>query len=199
MATGITLVKSMSYRGKTELWSNTYWLTAAPPVGAAGWATLIDALIAQEKTLYGPEISIVKGYAYTDPSDDRVAVYVHDKTGTPVAGTGAFNLGQGSPGDSAMWIRWKTSRLSTKGKPIYLRKYYHGAVATVVNGQTHADTPLAAQVTAMQAFGLKMRDGTFAESRTLTDKDNTDTLTSHAVSPFIGYRQLRKGRKRPPA
>ena len=33
-----------------------------------------------------------------------------------------------------MWIRWKTARVNSNGKPIYLRKYYHGVAIAPETG-----------------------------------------------------------------
>lgn len=197
-ATRVTLVHRMTYRGLPEEWATVYYLTGPHPTSAPGWTTLSDALIAAEKACYGPDIVVVRVYGHDSDDPKAANVFQRDMSGAPVAGTGAFNLGQGSPGDAAVWVRWRTSRASIKGRPIYLRKFFHGAVANVVNGQTHADTILPAQRTALLAFGAKMRDGTFAEARTVTAPGHVDTLTAHDASSFIGYRQLRKGRKRPP-
>lgn len=196
-ATRITLVKRMTYRGLPEEWSNVYYLTGPPPTSSAGWTTLTDALIAQERTCYGPDIAIIRAYGHNSDDPKAANVYQRDLSPAPVVGTGAFNLGQGMPGDAACWVRWKTSRLSEKGRAIYLRKYFHGAVATTVNGQTRGDTLLPAQRTALVAFGAKMRDGSFAEGRNVTAPGHVDTLTAHDASTYVGYRQLRKGRKRP--
>lgn len=197
-ATRVTLVKRMTYRGQPEDWSNVYYLTGAIPASSAGWTTLVNAVIAQEKTCYGPDITIVKAYGHDSDDPHASNVFQLDLASAPVAGTGAFNLGQGMPGDAAAWVRWKTDRLSEKGRPIYLRKYFHGAVAVTVNGQTRGDTLLAAQRTALLAFGTKLMDGSFLDARTVTAPGHVDTLLAREASTYIGYRQLRKGRKRPP-
>ena len=196
---GVTLVKRLTYRGDpTEEYSNQYWFTGSVPSSSAAWKTLYDALIAQEKTVYVSEVSVVRAYGYGSDADDAVAVDSYDYLGAAaaVAGTGTLGSGAVMNGDSAVWVRWKTSRLNSKGKAIYLRKYYHPAQATLSN--TGSDTVLPAQVTELTALGAKLRDGSFLDGRTLTARGHSsDVLVSHLASPYVTTRTLKRRGKRP--
>jgi hypothetical protein len=55
-------------------------------------------------------------------------------------------------GDSANWIRWSTDQLTSRGKPIYLRSYYHPAYADGDLAATR-DTTSSSWTDAAQAFG----------------------------------------------
>lgn len=50
-----------------------------------------------------------------------------------------------------MWIRWKTARVNTHGKPIYLRKYYHGVIVSPASSD--GDTIESTQKTALDSLG----------------------------------------------
>lgn len=204
-ATGVTLIKRFTYRGQPEDYSNTYWLTMAPPSDATAWRTLVDALVTQEKTLYQSAVTIVKAYGYNDDTghksgdegDVAAAVYGVDFTvapETPIAGTGSFSSVNALPGDDAVWVRWKTTRLNSKGKAIYLRKYIHPAYAATGGSQ---DIVAPGQVTALNAFGLKMRDGTFAGGRKITAPGYQDAPTAHGASSWVTTRTLKRRGKRP--
>lgn len=197
MAVGLTVIKKFTYRGDAnEEYSNQYWFTGATPADGAAWRALFDALVAQEKTLLGWTTTI-KGYGYDDPSPTANSIWSVDLRNAPnttVAGTLVVGAtGIPAPGDDAVWCRWKTNRLTIKGKPIYLRKYYHPAIISTSGG----DTVLAAQVTALNAFATKMRDGSFLDGRTLTDRNHTDTLVSSSASAFVTTRTLKRRGKRP--
>lgn len=205
-ACGVTVIKRFTYRGDpTEEYSNTYWFTGAAPATSTLWRTLFDALVTQEKTCYQAAVNVVRGYGYNDDSGHKgvagesvaPAAWTVDLTVAPntiVPGTGSFGSVYVPPGDLAVWLRWKTSRLSVKGKPIYLRKYFHPAYLPT-SGSGEAILP--AQSTALLALGAKLRDGSFLDSRTVTAPGHTDVLVGHGVSSWLTTRTLKRRGKRP--
>lgn len=195
--TGITIIKRFTYRGVAEDWSNQYWFTGSVPADATAWRALFDALVTQEKTCYHSGVTVVHGYGYDSDADGATSVWSVDLTvspDTPVAGTATYSSDPLAPGDAAGWVRWKTSRLNTLGKAIYLRKYFHGMMTA---GLTSADTIKASQVTALGAFGTKLRDGSFLSARTITARGHTDTITSSGASTYTTTRTLKRRGKRP--
>lgn len=197
---GVTTVKKMTYRGDpNEEWSNTYWFTGAVPADSTAWKALVDALIVQEKTLYLGTSTFIRAYGYDSDLDSAVAVWSRDylAAGDSVVGTALTGTGTYPAGDQAAWVRWKTSRLNSKGKAIYLRKYYHG-VPTDEDSAGTADNVAPGWATAASAFGAKLRDGTFISSRTLTARKFADTLVGHNTSTYITTRTLKRRGKRPP-
>lgn len=195
---GLTVIKKFSYRGNAnEEWSNDYHLDGAIPADAAAWRTLFDALVVQEKPCYLSNVSVVAGYGYDSDDPNAHAVWSVDLTtspNTPVAGTGTFTAGTASPGDAAVWVRWKTSRTNTKGKPIYLRKYFHGAVN---QGSGNQDLVIAGQVTALNALGAKLSDGTFLDGRKIRSRSHAETIINHGASTYVTTRTLKRRGKRP--
>jgi len=196
MATGMTLVKKFTYRNdSSEEYSNQYWFTGTTPADTAAWDALFTALTTQEKTLYPSSVSIVRAYGYADDAAHATAVYVKDVSGSAIPGTNAATSSARQAGDAAVWVRWTTSRLSSPGgKRIYLRKYYHPALGSL----SDPDGVAVVQYNALNAFGLKMRDGTFLDGRTLTAPGHTDVLTAHKVGDYMTTRTLKRRGKRPP-
>lgn len=146
----LTLVKSFTYRGSPEQWSNTYFFNGTMPATPSSWHALAAAVSAQEKTLYDASQTIVKWIGHQAGSS--IAVWSEDLVAesATIAGTytetGAFR----GPGDTAAWVRWKTSQITSKGKPIYLRSYFHPAYVE----STGASDPLASSWTTLAlAFG----------------------------------------------
>lgn len=194
--TYLTVIKRFNYRGNAnEEWSNSYALTGATPVDSAAWRTLFDALVAQEKLLYWNSTNVIGGYGYNKiPAKGDHAEWSVDLTVSPnviVPGTFAGG-GNGVAGDQAAWVRWGLDRFNTRGKRVYLRKYFHdGAVAT-----STPNTLFPAYQTGLTAFAAKMWDGTFAGGRKVCDK-NGEVPIGAAVSPYITTRTLKRRGKRP--
>jgi hypothetical protein len=190
---GVTLVKTFTYRGLPEDWANTYAMTTAPTTPAL-WRTAIDGLIAQEKTLYSNRVTIYKAYCYADLA--AAVTYVYDLAlfAGVVPGTFSGSAGAATPGDVAGWVRWDTGRRSSRGKPVYLRKYFHDVE---VNGAPNQDQVTSTQLTAYNAFGtalLSALGGGFA----LADP-HTGALPPgpRASSSFATTRTLERRGKRP--
>jgi hypothetical protein len=197
---GITLVKKMSYRGNAnEEWSNTYWFDGAPPGTRAEAVSFVNDLISREKTLILGTVTYVRAYVFTDNADHAHSAYVLDVTdigtvvGTMTTGTGTYPAG-----DQAAWIRWKTGRVTSKGRPVYLRKYYHG-VPTDEDSPSTVDNVSPSWATAAGTFATAMHSGALGYGKLVGRGHLADVISSHTVATYIGIRQLKKGRRRPPA
>lgn len=201
MACRLVVIKKFTYRGQPEEWSNEYTLTGSTPADAAAWRTLFDALVTQEKTIYPSLVTVVAGYGYDSESATAHAVWSVDLTvspNTPVAGTLSLNTtDRMGPGDGAVWVRWKLNRNNSRGKPVYLRKYFHGAVNQGGATTSTPDLPSTAQATALAAFGAKMEDGSFLDGRKVKAAGASDTIINHGVSTYITTRTLKRRGKRP--
>jgi hypothetical protein len=205
-ACGLTIVKRFPYRGDTtEEFSNTYWFTGGPPADDAAWLALWTAMTTAEKPLYGATTQIIRGYGYNDdtghkPGDEgdvAPSVWGIDLRIAPnTVINGSFSAGAlyTAPGDSAVWVRWKTSRRTNPGgKAIYLRKYFHPAYHAV---QADGDTVAPTWVTNANTFGAKLYDGTLPGARKITTAGVNDTILSHGASPYITTRTLKRRGKR---
>lgn len=199
MACSLTLIKKFTYRGNpTEEYSNRYYLSGADPSTSADWLALFNALATAEKPLYASNVVIVRGYGYDSDDSKANNVWSRDLTAvgnTTIPGTTNFSAATTLPGDSALWIRWKTNRISSPGgKPIYLRKYYHPAYCTA----NTPDVVNAGWVTEAQALGAKLRDGSFIDGRTLRAPGrSSETFLGHSVSQYTTVRTLKRRGKRP--
>lgn len=191
----VTLIKKFTYRANnSEEWSNRYYLTGAIPASSAAWKTLFDALIAQEKTVFRSTSVVVRAYGYDtdDISPTSVASFDYAAAGATVAGTLAGS-GVAFAGDQAQLLEWKTDRLSTKGKPIYLRKYFHDGLVAVGGG----DAVLAGYRTTVLALGTKLMDGSFLDARTLRSRTHSDTILATSSPLYVTTRTLKRRGRRP--
>ena len=165
----LTIVKSFDYRGSPEEWSNTYFFTNGTPVDAAHWKTLADAVIADEVPLYDSATEVVRAIGHEPGESVAVWSYDYAAASETVPGTlteGVSCVPQG--GDSAAWLRWSTDQLTSRGKPIYLRSYFHPAYANGANN-TNKDVVAASWITAAQEYGddwiAGFSDGTEVHAR----------------------------------
>jgi hypothetical protein len=192
-AGGIVVIKSFTYRGSPEEWSNKYHFQGDAPSDPAGWRDLADAFIDQEKDILTDVVTIERVLCYADTDDP--AVYSYDLAafggvvpGTYVTGSSADLL---EPGDVAGLIRWNTGRVSTKGKPVYLFKYYHG----VMHDSGHPDAIRASLKTAYATFANAIRTAT-GDWPGLADKTGTEPV-GYLAESYLTTRTLKRRGRRP--
>jgi hypothetical protein len=191
-AAGITLVKTVNYRGAAEEWANQYHMTLAPS-DPAGWRTAVDGLIAQEKTVYSNRVTIVRALCYTDTDLPAVYNYILADFAGNVSGTFSPTAGSATPGDVAGWVRWATGDVNSKGKMIYLRKYFHDVE---VDTPPNEDRITTNQHTAYVNFGVALLSalgGGFA----LAKPDGVEPDGPSAVSTYATTRTLKRRGRRP--
>lgn len=196
---GLTLVKQLAYRGDTlEEYSNTYYFTGAVPASSAAWKTTADLLISEEVKVYPNSVKVIRAYGYSDDAEDATAVWSYDYLAAAAAVPGSFNPSS-SPvlaGDCAVWVRWKLDHLNTKGRPVYLRKYFHPAVASALSAPGN-DVILAGQKTALTTFAGKLQNGTGVEGRVLRARTGYHDILSSDACTYITTRTLKRRGKRP--
>jgi hypothetical protein len=166
----LTIVKVFTYRGNDEEWSNTFFMDGDLPSSPASWKTLADAVIADEVTLYGSSQSVVRAVGHQ--AGESVAVWSYDYAGADESVPGTYAESGATPqgGDSAAWIRWSTDALTSKGKPIYLRSYFHPAY---VGSGGLPDIIATSWKTAAQAYG----------NAWIAGYDDGDSVTHHRAGP----------------
>lgn len=188
MSAIVRLDKSFTYRGVAERWSNKYHLTGASPGSNAEWDAILAALTTAEKAVYLSTCSIVFASCYT--SDTGAAVYTKDYTlSTPIAGT-LTGSGVQMAGDQSAWVRWWAGQYNSRGKAIYLRKYFHAGNIASGGG----DSLLTAYRTTLTTFANLMISGltvTGYSGRSIADK-NGNAAVSMNVPTYVTTRTLKR-------
>jgi hypothetical protein len=194
----ITITKSFTWRGARELWSNVYHLDSTPP-SSTDWHALFIEAWTREYTFLPADVQLETGTGHT-PGTPPVLVWEYDQPPTGEGGNpGAFVPTASdhlTPGDVAGWVRWTTDLKNSRGKPIYLRNYYHG-IYVEADGNTIAP----AQHTLMQELGQAWFNGLVADGRTYRRTGpNHGTPQGYAASTYATTRTLeRRGRRKKPA
>ena len=164
----LTVIKSFTYRGAPEEWSNTYHFDGGVPVDQNHWVGLANVVGAAEVLILPPTSKIVR-YIGHDGVQTH-AVFERDLTalGQELTGTfGPITEAERCPGDAAVWLRYSTTQKTSRGKPIYLRNYYHDCLRSGVAGDH--DSTLNGWGAALTAYGNKwvqgFNDGAVAHHR----------------------------------
>jgi hypothetical protein len=187
----IRVDKSFTYRGSPERFSNKYHLSGSNPASSAEWKAITDALFAAEKPIYPSGTTIIYASGYT--SDTGAAVYTRDMTVLPdtvVPGTLVTTGGIPQAGDDSVWARWWAGQYDSRGKKIYLRKYWHPAYSSSGGG----DSVFGQQKTNMQTFAALLISGltvTGYSTRYLCDKAG-NLATAYNVVSYITTRTLKR-------
>lgn len=190
----ITIVKSFAWKGVYEEWSNKYHFSGTTPADLAAWTALAIALADQEKLALANTVSIRRAFGYEAGNENAVAVvdFATVSGGVRVGSQVPAGSGVIAPGDVAVQVRWKTAEMTTNNKPIYLRKYFHGAYMA-----GSGDTIANPQLTALGVLAAKLYDGTLPGSFRVCGPQGAAAV-SHSVPTFAVTRQLRRRGKRNP-
>lgn len=186
-------VKSFTYRDQPEEFSNRYHFNGAMPDTWLNWKIFMDFLNAEERKIYTNDVTIVRGYGYVN--DDSPAVAVIDYTVPPatvVPGTLAHTDQPKAPGDIAATVRWETGQLNSRGRKIYLRKYYHGVVLDFAD----FDKLDGNQKAAINTLAGVLTNGTMPGGAVLAGPHGV-TAGAHLVNQFVTTRTLKRRGKRP--
>jgi len=195
----ITIVKEFTYRGDLEEWSNEYHFTNDAPTTQTRWKALADAVIAAEKTVFDSNCKVIRAFGHKAGVTSRDFLYDYKAGSGSVAGTFTAPANGRQAGDAAVWLRWATDQLTTKGKPIYLRSYYHSVFG---NGPlyTNVDAIYSAEKTALETYGAAwitgFSDGAIVHAR--AGPNGAVGLAPSVASSYVTTRTLeRRGKRRP--
>src|SRR5579864_7866127 len=143
----VKVIKTIPYLAGSRQVSNRYHFNGGTPADATHWHTLMDAIVAAEKTIYSNQTEITECVGYAAGSDVPVASKNYTTVGTWAA-SGAVTP---APSTCAILGRWSTAARTSKNHPVYLFSYFKGAyIDTASTGDQ--DTPAPAQVTLIDAY-----------------------------------------------
>lgn len=194
---GLIIIKEMDYRERTdEEWSSIYWLTGGIPLDDNAWLALANEIVTAEKECYASSSKVIRAYGYNDNTEDRYAVWAYDwkLQAAPIPGTLTSAAGEKLyAGDQAGMVWWRTTRRNSRGKWIYLRKYFHdGFTSSADHDQIGGATNQA-----YTQFGLKMSNGSLSNGRIIRSQTQDEVITRTEASQWVTTRTLKRRGKRP--
>lgn len=156
---GVSITKSTAFRNSTQEFSNVYYYEMINLPDEAAASTMIDNLVALEKTFHGVGVTFVRGRAWSQTGAQSSNQMIAQKN---LSGTGARSDITNMDKERAFLFRIRAGN-DSRGNPVYLRKWFH-ACAQFVSTQTPSAAVLqnstgftsgerAAQVAAMQSVG----------------------------------------------
>lgn len=170
---GISIVKRCVFRDSVQEFANTYHygsVDANPSEATA--ETLIDELVANEKTFHSSAITFVRASCWSSGGSASSNVMIKQKI---LSGVGATVALSGGDPERAFLIMWPAGT-DGLGRPVFLKKWYHavgtfGGVApsTAVQGQSTGFTQanrdaIAAAADVVTRIGSLSQWGLVAES-----------------------------------
>jgi hypothetical protein len=191
----LVVTKRFTYRTAPEEFSNVYHFNGTDPADQAAWDAWANKIRDIEKPIYPAGVTFVEWYGYNSgsweikpTSFDFRGVYAGGTVGTLVT-TGY----QAAPGDSAATIRFGTGQYTSRGKPIYLRKFIHPAFMDTGTSDLLA-TP---QKTALDTYGTALINGTGLIGTARMSRPNGDLAIDRTTATYITTRTLKRRGKRP--
>lgn len=176
-------VKSFTYRGGAQTFSNRWHFMGAPPSSPAQWDDVFDALSTYEHNVYTSAVTIIGWHGYLAGSDVAVRSRV---TSTPgiLASTGAA-----APGDCAAVWRSATTKISVKNHVVYVFSYFHGVRTT--GSASDGDTILFTQKQQLEAMANVLHTGLAAGTLELVRcTPDGHPITGAVIEPYIGHRDF---------
>lgn len=192
---GVTMIWSFQYRGNVEEWSQQYHFTGDVPSDHAAWIVVVDDLQNILKDCMTDRVTFERAYCYANTDDDSVTSVDASELTHGLVGTLATSGVPMAPGDAAVWMRWKTSRVNTHGHAIYLRKYFH---SVILSGEADdaQDSVASTQASHLATSAGQIRDG-LAGWPGLAGPSGDETFLSTGVSSFVTTRTLKRRGRRP--
>jgi len=193
---GVSIVKSTSFRGVAQEFSNTYYYTTPLPVVSAVATSLIDHLVTLEKPMHAPSVSFVRGKCWSAGGTPGQNEMISQKA---LSGVGTNSSGSNTNLDKerAVLVRFRAGN-DSKGRPVYLRKWWHldvaalGASNTITDGQKANTAGLSgAQTATVEAWGNAVKSITALPQNFDLVSDKGRGISGATVAhPYLEHHQL---------
>lgn len=128
---GVSITKSTPFRNGTQEFSNDYYYEMVDYPTASAADTIIDNIVALEKTFHATVVTFVRGRLWKQTGSTATSEMISQKN---LSGTGARTANLSLDKERAFLFRCRAG-VDSRGNPVYLRKWYHSC-GEFVSGQT---------------------------------------------------------------
>lgn len=148
---GLSIEKSTSFRGVNQVFANVYhYQDAGGSPSDADLTTLLNNIVTHEKTWHANVVNFVRGRVWSAGGSEAANQMRVDIS---LSGTGADTVHLSMDKERATLVRWRAGS-DSRGRPVYLRKWYHVCTDAVGGGAiTAAMLQQTAQLTAPMRAG----------------------------------------------
>lgn len=149
---GVSVVKSCSFRGVAQNFSNTYYYETPLAVLPGSADALVDAIVAKEKAIHSPRVTFLRGLCWTTGGTQQENQMLVQKNLSGVGTGGGPSTAMDK--ERAFLVRFRAGN-DSRGNPVYLRKWWHldvGVLAT--QGITNAQLENTEALTSTQRAQL---------------------------------------------
>lgn len=191
---GVSITKSLSFRGAAQEFGNTYYYTTPLPVTQTVADGLVDAIVTKEKAIFSGSVSFLRGRCWTaggTPSQNEMLV-TKALSGT---GSGAAAIA-GQDRERAFLVRFRAG-VDSRGNPVYLRKWWHLNVGSMgaTNLTNSALENTATLPTAIRTALENAADGfksitSLPQNFDLVSENGRQISGATQAHPYFEHRQL---------
>src|SRR5215217_594862 len=120
----VSITKSIQWRGQQENFSNVYHFDTQQPINTdAGWDSLIDQIVASEKTIHSNLVTFRIGRVW-GPTNQGPAASETQRI-KDLSGTGSMTVGVRIYSEAAVVAHFFVGRRAGTGRKRFLRKFFH--------------------------------------------------------------------------
>lgn len=120
MDIGVSITKKVFFRGVNQEFSNVYHYRN-PSAVTGPWGTIVSEIVTTEKALHSTDVTFVTARVWSVGGSPAQNEMLHEET---LTGTGTQATNSSMDRERAVLIRWPAGK-DIRGKPVYLRKWYH--------------------------------------------------------------------------
>lgn len=191
---GVSITKSLSFRGVAQEFGNTYYYETPLPVIESVASSLIDNIVTKEKAIFSSSVSFLFGRCWSAGGTKQENNMLSQKALSGV-GAGPSPI-SGQDRERAFLVRFRAG-VDTRGNPVYLRKWWHLNVGSFgANNLTNSMLENTAQLTtamrtAIEASGDNFKSITaLPQNFDLVSEKGRGITGATQAHPYLEHRQL---------
>jgi hypothetical protein len=166
---GVNIVKSVSFRGAPQEFSNRYHYEGSDMTTAQA-TQLAQNVKAQEVQIHANDVSFLRFSVWLDTGNKATSEMISQGT---LSGVGGFVANAAMDRERVYLIRWRAGN-DSRGRPVYLRKYFHACGA--ISGASLSN-PMLQQTAKLDATNKGNVETVGVGLQTVSDGSDAKVLT----------------------